>query len=253
MRRPAEAVARIYEPSVRALPPMARWGSKAGGVEMAGDAELKAMQATLDALSGLDEEEQQRVVEWLASKLGLDAPAPGSGMSLPGGGGPGSAGGAIADIKAFATAKRPYSDVLRLTTLAYHLTHAGGRKSLQERGPKPGSHRCCDGFLQRLPGNLDRQARAISNWHRHPGRAANHCGRRGGRGRPTGQGEGGRGLLPADAAATWRGAAQEHTQGPGRRQGQALGLTVSATRAAIRTGLVARSDERLVDGAPRRI
>ncbi len=51
---------------------------------MTGDRELKAMESTLAALQPLDAQERQRVLGWLAAKLGIRSPASAAGQ----GGGP---------------------------------------------------------------------------------------------------------------------------------------------------------------------
>ena len=87
---------------------------------LAGDRELKAMETTLSALQPLDAEEQQRVLDWLAAKLGLEASPP---SDIAGGGeGVGDAGN-LGTIKQFLNQKKPDDDVARATTLAYFLTH----------------------------------------------------------------------------------------------------------------------------------
>jgi hypothetical protein len=86
---------------------------------MAGDRELKAMETTLGALQALDPEERQRVLDWLAAKLGLEAPAPSDFASS---GGAVGDGGNLGTIKQFLNQKRPEDDVVRATTLAYFLT-----------------------------------------------------------------------------------------------------------------------------------
>ncbi len=87
---------------------------------MAGDRELKAMQSALAALQPLNLEARQRVLAWLAAKLGLevttandsekdlDAPDPT---------------GHLGTIKQFLKLKAPNDDVARVATLAYFLTH----------------------------------------------------------------------------------------------------------------------------------
>jgi hypothetical protein len=87
---------------------------------MAGDRELKAMETTLGAMQPLDAEERQRVLDWLAAKLGLNAPttpdvaSSGETVRLEGN---------LGTIKQFLNKKRPEDDVARVTTLAYFLTH----------------------------------------------------------------------------------------------------------------------------------
>ncbi len=87
---------------------------------MAGDRELKAMQMALAALQPLDAEARQRVLDWLAAKLGLEAPAP-AGV---GGDNPAPAGGGkLGTVKQFLKLKAPSDDVGRVAALAYFLTH----------------------------------------------------------------------------------------------------------------------------------
>jgi hypothetical protein len=88
---------------------------------LAEDRELKAMQTTLAALQSLDVEERRRVIDWLAAKVGLEAPVPLSRRDSGGGADGGSE--KRGDIKQFLKQKRPTDDVARATTLAYFLTH----------------------------------------------------------------------------------------------------------------------------------
>lgn len=91
---------------------------------MAGDRELKAMEAILAALQALDPEEQQRVFDWLAAKLGLEVAAPAGGVDGEGEGTQAAGGiGNLGTIKQFLKQKRPNDDVARATALAYFLTH----------------------------------------------------------------------------------------------------------------------------------
>lgn len=92
---------------------------------MAEDRELIAMETTLGALQPLDPEERRRVLDWLAAKLGLEAPAPAG--DADGAGAAGEGGGNLGTIKQFLSLKRPADDVARATTLAYYLTHGKSR------------------------------------------------------------------------------------------------------------------------------
>jgi hypothetical protein len=91
--------------------------------------ELAALQQALDALTPLDPDGRQRAVTWLAGALGVSsapAEAPG-GFGTPSGSGiPGiDAGPAnLGTPRRFMAAKRPTTDVERVTCLAYYLTHA---------------------------------------------------------------------------------------------------------------------------------
>lgn len=90
------------------------------------DAELHAMQEALAAMSGLDQSEQQRVLNWLANKLNLcGTPAPGTHpTSTANAGLAGSPkAGAAATPKTFVAGKRPTTDVERIACLAYYLAH----------------------------------------------------------------------------------------------------------------------------------
>ncbi len=91
---------------------------------MAGDRELRAMEMTLGALQPLDPDERQRVLDWLAARLGLDVRA--SVDEADGGGRVGAAGN-LGTIKEFLKQKRPDDDVARATTLAYFLTHGNNQ------------------------------------------------------------------------------------------------------------------------------
>ncbi len=102
---------------------------------MAEDRELNALQTALNALKPLDAEDQQRALNWLASKLGLTTPTSGDQgagswagqeVSTDGGTGPGKLG----TIKQFLKDKSPDNDVGRTTALAYYLTHAGGKDTV---------------------------------------------------------------------------------------------------------------------------
>jgi len=94
---------------------------------MAPDREVKAMQSTLATLRTLKHDEQQRVLDWLASKLGLEA-APGHGAGAGVDGPAASAvGGKGGSIKEFLKLKSPNDHVGRVAALAYFLTHTGGK------------------------------------------------------------------------------------------------------------------------------
>jgi len=92
------------------------------------DKEVEAMQKSLIALGGLEQDEQRRVLAWLANKLNLgDAASPFAGTGVK----PSAAvSTAIRDSagnltpKAFFVEKRPVTDVERVTCLAYYLTHS---------------------------------------------------------------------------------------------------------------------------------
>lgn len=97
---------------------------------MATDPELKAMEATLSALEPLSADEQQRVLDWLVSKLGLEAPmlrGDGEGLDILGVDGGGI--GRLGTIKQFLKGKRPDNDVARAIALGYYLTHALGKET----------------------------------------------------------------------------------------------------------------------------
>jgi hypothetical protein len=91
------------------------------------DREVEAMQKSLGALSGLDQGEQKRVLEWLADKLNLGSatvrsPATGdqrAGLHTPAPARPGE----TPTPKNFLVEKRPATDVQRVTCLAYFLAH----------------------------------------------------------------------------------------------------------------------------------
>jgi hypothetical protein len=97
------------------------------------DNELKAMEAAFNALKGLEQEKQVRVLAWLGQKLGVvsagnpalvkTAPAVSpvtGGVSAP----PGV--GVSTTPKSFTTEKKPKSDIERVVCLAYYLTHQVG-------------------------------------------------------------------------------------------------------------------------------
>jgi hypothetical protein len=72
---------------------------------VAEDRELKAMETTLGALQPLNPAERQRLFDWLAAKLDLDAPQPAGGAD--GDNADGGAGGNLGTIKQFLKQKRP--------------------------------------------------------------------------------------------------------------------------------------------------
>jgi hypothetical protein len=88
---------------------------------MAGDHELAAMETTLAALEPLDLHARQRVVAWLAGRLGLEAP-PAAGRAMGHVESAEGFSGDLGSIKGFLSQKRPDDDVARVTTLAYYLT-----------------------------------------------------------------------------------------------------------------------------------
>lgn len=92
------------------------------------DSEVEAMQKSLSALSGLEQAEQKRVLEWLAEKLNLGTVAvssPTTGEQRVGShtGMPVKPGGTPPTPKSFLVEKRPVTDVERVTCLAYYLAH----------------------------------------------------------------------------------------------------------------------------------
>jgi hypothetical protein len=93
---------------------------------MAEDRELTALTKALTALKPLDAEEQQRALNWLASKLGVEPPSPLGGVDSD----EDAAGGdeKLGTIKAFLKAKSPKDDVQRITTLAYYEVHANSKE-----------------------------------------------------------------------------------------------------------------------------
>jgi hypothetical protein len=100
---------------------------------MAGDRELKAMEATLAAMHPLDAEARQRVLDWLAAKLGIKAPQATGGAGGGGDGGVAAGGGAgdLGKMQPFVKHKNPGDDVARVTTLGYFLTHTGGKPAFK--------------------------------------------------------------------------------------------------------------------------
>ena len=78
------------------------------------------MQSALAALQPLNPEARQRVLAWLAPKLGLEVAAANDSdrdVDAPG------PTGNLGTIKQFLKLKAPNDDVARVTTLAYFLTH----------------------------------------------------------------------------------------------------------------------------------
>ncbi len=90
---------------------------------MAEDRELKAMETTLGALQPLNPAERQRVFDWLAAKLDLEAAPKAEGGADSDHGADAGGGGNLGPIKRFLKQKRPDDDVARATTLAYYVTH----------------------------------------------------------------------------------------------------------------------------------
>jgi hypothetical protein len=92
-----------------------------------GHQEVDAMRDALAALEGRQPEEQRRILNWLAAKLGVGAVAPPTlGTDTPGlpPGGAGSSSISGQTPKAFMSAKRPETVRERIACLAYYLTHA---------------------------------------------------------------------------------------------------------------------------------
>jgi hypothetical protein len=94
------------------------------------DSEVKAMDATWNALSGLQPDEQRRVLVWLIDKLKLSesvslgtpgAPPVSQQGNATVGGGLGTGEGLAP--KPFMAQKKPKTDAERMTCLAYFLTH----------------------------------------------------------------------------------------------------------------------------------
>ena len=95
-----------------------------GGKE---DKELTVMQTALDALSGLQAEEQKRVLLWLSEKLKIVPPTHEAKSPLDGRSTAASVGGTTDKTspspKVFLAQKKPKSDVERVTCLAFYLHH----------------------------------------------------------------------------------------------------------------------------------
>ena len=97
------------------------------------DSEVKAMDLALGALSGLEPDEQKRILVWLIDKLklsgsvSLGVPAAGSSPAPQLGGAPiGSGPGSGLTPKQFMAQKKPKTDAERMTCLAYFMTHQRG-------------------------------------------------------------------------------------------------------------------------------
>jgi hypothetical protein len=91
------------------------------------------MDTALSALSGLESDEQRRVLIWLIDKLklsgsvSLGTPAPGAPTVLqPAGGAGGSGSGAGLTPKQFMAQKKPKTDAERMACLAYFVTQHRG-------------------------------------------------------------------------------------------------------------------------------
>ncbi len=94
------------------------------------DSEVKAMEAAWHAFSGLEPDEQKRVLVWLIDRLKLTgaismgAPTPGTPpINLASGAPAGSGPGAGLTPKQFMAQKKPKTDAERITCLAYLLTN----------------------------------------------------------------------------------------------------------------------------------
>lgn len=100
------------------------------------NSEVRAMDVALGALSGLETDEQRRVLAWLGDKLKLSGSTP-LGTSSPatpaiqlsGGAPAGDTGAAGISPKQFMALKKPKTDAERITCLAYFMTHS--RKAAQ--------------------------------------------------------------------------------------------------------------------------
>jgi hypothetical protein len=90
------------------------------------DREVEAMQKSLSALTGLEQAEQKRVLEWLSEKLELriiGVPSSAAGEPRVGHTGTPVRLGGTPTPKSFLVEKRPTTDVERVTCLAYYLAH----------------------------------------------------------------------------------------------------------------------------------
>jgi hypothetical protein len=90
----------------------------------ADDRELRAMRTALDVLEPLDQRERERVLSWLASRLGVEASQSKADQAAA------TAVNSSTDqrgtVKKYLKEKNPGDDVARATTLAYYLSHAKG-------------------------------------------------------------------------------------------------------------------------------
>jgi restriction endonuclease Mrr len=89
---------------------------------MAIDRELSAMATVLETMEGLEPDERERVLAWVASRLDIEAR-----QSSPIAPEPGGKRTPIDSVKDFLKAKRPANDVARVTALAYYLSEKGGQ------------------------------------------------------------------------------------------------------------------------------
>jgi hypothetical protein len=112
---------------------------------MAGDPVLnkmvEAVQAASKAFDPLSGEERQRALQMFLTLLGHDSQGMGAGSPSqpppPSGGAPigstNATGALQATARAFIAAKKPTSDVQRVTCIAYYMTHHDGRPSYKAR------------------------------------------------------------------------------------------------------------------------
>lgn len=88
--------------------------------------DLEAVRALIEALSGFDPAEQERIMRWAREKLGLSpasaspAAAPPSAPGAPGSGTPAARGGSHTDIRSFIAAKKPQTDNQFAAAVAYY-------------------------------------------------------------------------------------------------------------------------------------